>query len=216
MNQGDPAVAGYGLPCSERLGTLHLLPRHPNRQLAGAALWKARDLHDHSIDIRCRLCALLVELQPRKPLSDVRPHTALCLRHWRTVYHHDVDDRRYLRLRRTGNGARREGLFGAIYWWMVKFGLAFAGLLSGFILGVIGFDQSVAIQTESTLAQLRLAFIGVPVTGTLIALWAMRGYTLDEQAVGEIKEALAQRRTTSTPDRDEIASQREEEWALQP
>ena len=113
-------------------------------------------------------------------------------------------------------GARREGLFGAIYWWMVKFGLAFAGLLSGFILGVIGFDQSVAIQTESTLAQLRLAFIAVPVTGTLIALWAMRGYTLDEQAVGEIKEALAQRHTTSTPDRDEIASQREEEWALQP
>ena len=26
---------------------------------------------------------------------------------------------------------RREGLFGAIYWWMVKFGAAFAGLLSG-------------------------------------------------------------------------------------
>ena len=113
-------------------------------------------------------------------------------------------------------GARREGLFGAIYWWMVKFGLAFAGLLSGFILGVIGFDQSVAIQTDSTLAQLRLAFIGVPVAGTLMALWAMRDYALDEQAVGEIKEALAQRRTTSITDRDEKTSQREEEWVLQP
>jgi GPH family glycoside/pentoside/hexuronide:cation symporter len=99
---------------------------------------------------------------------------------------------------------------------MVKFGLAFAGLLSGFILGVIGFDQSVAMQTDSTLAQLRLAFIGVPVAGTLIALWAMRDYALDEQAVGEIKEALAQRRTTSISDRDEKASQREEEWVLQP
>ena len=30
-------------------------------------------------------------------------------------------------------GKRREGLLGAIYWWMVKFGLAIAGLLSGVI-----------------------------------------------------------------------------------
>ena len=51
-----------------------------------------------------------------------------------------------------------------------------AGLLSGFILGVIGFDQNVAVQSEETLAQLRMAFIGVPVSGTLIALWAMRNY----------------------------------------
>ena len=92
-------------------------------------------------------------------------------------------------------GERREGLFGAIYWWMVKFGLAFAGLLSGFILALIGFDQNIAIQTESTLAQLRVAFIGIPVCGTLIALWAMRGYELDEQAVDSVKNALSQRRS---------------------
>jgi len=91
-------------------------------------------------------------------------------------------------------GERREGLFGAIYWWMVKFGLAFAGLLSGFILAFIGFDQNVAIQSEDTLAQLRIAFIGIPVSGTLIALWAMRGYDLDEQAVDAVKNALSERR----------------------
>ena len=28
-------------------------------------------------------------------------------------------------------GKRREGQFGAIYWWMVKFGLAIAGLFYG-------------------------------------------------------------------------------------
>jgi GPH family glycoside/pentoside/hexuronide:cation symporter len=92
-------------------------------------------------------------------------------------------------------GARREGLFGAIYWWMVKFGLAFAGLLSGFILAFIGFDQNVAIQSDETLAQLRIAFIGVPVSGTLLALWAMRGYELDEQAVEKVKMALIDRRS---------------------
>jgi len=94
-------------------------------------------------------------------------------------------------------GERREGLFGAIYWWMVKFGLAFAGLLSGFILGFIGFDQNIAIQTDETLAQLRMAFIGVPVGGTLIALWAMRDYELDEAAVQDIKTALLERRAPS-------------------
>ena len=95
-------------------------------------------------------------------------------------------------------GERREGLFGAIYWWMVKFGLAFAGLLSGFILGVIGFDQNVAVQSDETLAQLRMAFIGVPVSGTLIALWAMRNYELDETAVSDIKQSLCERQSMSS------------------
>ena len=95
-------------------------------------------------------------------------------------------------------GERREGLFGAIYWWMVKFGLAFAGLLSGFILGVIGFDQDVALQSEKTLAQLRMAFIGVPVSGTLIALWAMRDYELDETAVRDIRQSLYELQSTSS------------------
>ena len=95
-------------------------------------------------------------------------------------------------------GERREGLFGAIYWWMVKFGLAFAGLLSGFIVGVIGFDQNVAVQSEETLTQLRMAFIGVPVSGTLIALWAMRNYELDETAVSEVKQSLSERQSTSS------------------
>ncbi|MDG2460184.1 MAG: MFS transporter [Luminiphilus sp.] len=94
-------------------------------------------------------------------------------------------------------GERREGLFGAIYWWMVKFGLAFAGLLSGLILGFIGFDQTVAIQTDDTLAGLRMAFIVVPVSGTLIALWAMRDYKLNEEAVEEVKITLSERRLTA-------------------
>ena len=100
-------------------------------------------------------------------------------------------------------GERREGLFGAIYWWMVKFGLAFAGLLSGFILAFIGFDQNVAIQSDNTLDQLRMAFICVPVTGTLIALWAMRGYELDEQAVEAVKASLSERR----PDQADASAQ---------
>ena len=87
-------------------------------------------------------------------------------------------------------GQRREGTFGAIYWWMIKFGLAFAGLASGLILSVIGFDNSVAQQTESTLNQLRFAFIGIPIAGTLTAIFVMRKYDLDEKKANEIRQQL--------------------------
>ncbi len=46
------------------------------------------------------------------------------------------------------SGKRREGIFGAIYWWMVKFGFAIAGLLTGLIMSLVGFDASAATQTE--------------------------------------------------------------------
>ena len=87
-------------------------------------------------------------------------------------------------------GERREGLFGAIYWWMVKFGAAFAGLLSGLILASVGFDQAITLQSDSTLAGLRAAFILVPVTGTIIGILVMRSYELDESRVTEIRAQL--------------------------
>jgi len=39
------------------------------------------------------------------------------------------------------NGTRREGVLGAVYWWMVKLGFGVAALFSGFILWLVGFDQ---------------------------------------------------------------------------
>ncbi len=92
---------------------------------------------------------------------------------------------------------RREGLFGAIYWWMVKFGAAFAGLLSGLILSVVGFDQTVTVQSDSALEGLRAAFILVPAIGTLIGIWVMRSYDLDEARAREIRDALDARAAQS-------------------
>lgn len=56
------------------------------------------------------------------------------------------------------SGKRREGIFGAIYWWMVKFGFAIAGLLTGLIMSLVGFDASAATQTEGAVTGLRLFF----------------------------------------------------------
>lgn len=93
-------------------------------------------------------------------------------------------------------GKRREGIFGAIYWWMVKFGLAIAGLLSGLILTIIDFKSGAPTQTYETMFQLRLFFSGIPVLGTLTAIWVMNTYDVDEKKAREISAELATRKST--------------------
>ena len=88
------------------------------------------------------------------------------------------------------SGQRREGIFGAIYWWMVKFGFAIAGGLSGAIFSVIGFDTALEVQPESAITGLRLFFSGLPILGTVIAMFIMRNYDISEERANEIKEQL--------------------------
>ena len=95
-------------------------------------------------------------------------------------------------------GSRREGCFAAIYWWMVKFGFAIAGLMSGLILTLVGFDQSVAVQTPEALAGLKLAYILVPIIGTLIAMAIMLRYDITEEKAHEMREELEKRRGSRT------------------
>jgi GPH family glycoside/pentoside/hexuronide:cation symporter len=97
-------------------------------------------------------------------------------------------------LNELNTGIRREGVFGAIYWWMVKFGFAIAGLLSGLILTLVGFDQDIMAQSPETLERLKLAYIIVPMSGTLIAIAIMSKYDLSEQKAHEIRQQLEARR----------------------
>jgi len=98
-------------------------------------------------------------------------------------------------------GLRREGTFGAIYWWMVKFGFAIAGLLSGMILKLVGFDESIAVQTPAALTGLRLAYIIVPVVGTVLAMVIMWSYDLSEEKTIEIRDQLQARKKARSQDR---------------
>ncbi len=92
------------------------------------------------------------------------------------------------------SGKRREGVFGAIYWWMVKFGFAIAGLLTGIIMSAVAFKAGAPTQPEGAVTGLRLFFSGVPITGTLIAMWVMWNYDLTEQKAREIKKELDARK----------------------
>jgi GPH family glycoside/pentoside/hexuronide:cation symporter len=89
---------------------------------------------------------------------------------------------------------RREGVFGAIYWWMVKIGMALAGLLTGVMLNVSGFGVELAMQSERTLFLLRLFDIGVPLLTSAIAILIMFYYPISETRAYEIRETLEARR----------------------
>jgi GPH family glycoside/pentoside/hexuronide:cation symporter len=92
------------------------------------------------------------------------------------------------------NGTRREGMFGAVYWLMVKMGNALAFLVSGVVLKMVGFDQNAEIQSAESLINLRLADIIIPIFFALIAIWMMMTYSISEQRALEIRQALIARR----------------------
>ena len=95
-------------------------------------------------------------------------------------------------------GKRREGIFGAIYWWMVKLGFAVAGLLSGAIMTFVAFTPGAAVQPEGAVDGLRLFYSGVPIFGTLLAMWFMRDYDLDEKRAMEVHAELERRKRRGT------------------
>ncbi|MFD0835600.1 MFS transporter [Mariniflexile aquimaris] len=94
-------------------------------------------------------------------------------------------------------GKRREGTFGAIYWWMVKFGFAIAGGLSGVIMSSVGFDSGAQTQPEGAIDGLRFFFSGLPILGTLFAMYVMWNYDVTEERSGEIRAALDARENAS-------------------
>jgi GPH family glycoside/pentoside/hexuronide:cation symporter len=91
-------------------------------------------------------------------------------------------------------GQRREGVFGAIYWWMVKIGMSLAGLLTGIMLTVSGFDVALETQPEKTLFLLRVFDVGVPLLTSALAIAIMLTYPISEQRAYEIREELEKRR----------------------
>lgn len=89
---------------------------------------------------------------------------------------------------------RKEGTFGALYWWVVKLGQGLALVLGGAVLKAIGFDGNAATQTIETLTQLRLADIIIPVVTAGLAIWVMWNYDLSEERAKDIKDQLEARR----------------------
>ncbi|HXR48323.1 MAG TPA: MFS transporter [Candidatus Limnocylindrales bacterium] len=92
-------------------------------------------------------------------------------------------------------GERREGMYGAIYWWNVKLGMAAASLIAGYLLHATGFDVALkTAQPARTLYLMRACDCGIPLIASAIAIWAVLTYGLTEARAREIRVELEKRR----------------------
>jgi Na+/melibiose symporter-like transporter len=92
-------------------------------------------------------------------------------------------------------GERREGMFTAVYWWMVKMGLALAGLLGGAMLAWTGFDQGKGIgQSLDTLLWMRIFDVGIPIITSIIAIFVILTIHDSEEDAHKVRKQLEARR----------------------
>ena len=95
---------------------------------------------------------------------------------------------------------RREGVFGVIYWWMVKVGMALPLLVSGYLLVASGFITpqpgltKVIVQIDHTLFYLRVFDVLIPIVTSTMALVIMSTYEITEDKAKETRQLLEQRK----------------------
>lgn len=103
---------------------------------------------------------------------------------------------------------RREGMFGSIYWWVVKLGMAAALAGGGFLLEVTGFDVELeGAQTDTTLLLMRLFDIVVPMVTSMVAIWIVASYEITEEKAHEVRGELERRRGAISADAVDRASE---------
>ena len=90
---------------------------------------------------------------------------------------------------------RREGMFGAVYWWMVKLGLALASVISGFLINFTGFHQELGLaQAPGTLLWMRIFDIGIPIITSIAAIFVIKTFEISEDNAYEIRGQVEKRR----------------------
>jgi glycoside/pentoside/hexuronide:cation symporter, GPH family len=90
---------------------------------------------------------------------------------------------------------RREGMYGSIFWWVVKLGMAVAIAGGGILLNATGFDVALgADQAERAIVLMRLFDALVPAIASGIAIWAIATFSITEEKAHEVRLELEQRR----------------------
>lgn len=90
---------------------------------------------------------------------------------------------------------RREGMYGSIFWWVVKLGMAAAIAGGGFLLHATGFDVALdGNQSEQTIFLMRVFDASIPAIASLVAIWAIATYSITEEKALEVRQQLEARR----------------------
>jgi GPH family glycoside/pentoside/hexuronide:cation symporter len=93
------------------------------------------------------------------------------------------------------NGTRREGLFGALYAWFFKTGIALSFALSGYILTWIGFHRDLGnAQTPETLLLMKICYCSIPALMFLAAAAVFTRYPINRRMADGIRAQLKGRK----------------------
>ena len=90
---------------------------------------------------------------------------------------------------------RREGMYGSIFWWVVKLGQSVAIFGGGVLLVWTGFDVELGgNQTAEAITMMRLCDAFIPAAFSLIAIWAIASYSITEEKANDVRTQLEARR----------------------
>ena len=90
---------------------------------------------------------------------------------------------------------RREGMYGSIFWWVVKLGQSVAILGGGLLLVWTGFDVELGgEQTAEAIRLMRLCDAIIPCVASGIAIWSIASYSITEEKAHEVRMQLEARR----------------------
>jgi len=89
-------------------------------------------------------------------------------------------------------GRRREGMFGAMYAWVTKAGLAGTLILSGVMLNLSGYSTSMIFryQSSDTILSMRQMYMIVPAISAIIAFLIMLSTPISEKQMHQVRAKL--------------------------
>ena len=94
---------------------------------------------------------------------------------------------------------RREGMFGSIFWWVVKLGMAAALAAGGILLDATGFDVDLGgNQTGKAILFMRLFDAFIPMLTSGVAIWTIATFQVTEEKAHEVRLELERLRGTSS------------------
>lgn len=92
-------------------------------------------------------------------------------------------------------GTRREGMFGAVHFWVLKLALAIALLITGYIVEATGFVVDLGVnQPDGTIDNMILLLGIIPVIGAGVAIYCISRYSLTEDKMLMMRSELEKRR----------------------
>ena len=89
-------------------------------------------------------------------------------------------------------------MYGSIFWWVIKVGMAGSIALGGVMLNATGFDIALeAAQSDTALFWMRVLDAVVPAAASLLAIYVLYSYEITEDKAYEIRNQLQSRKLQS-------------------